>query len=106
MGIGPPSVERRTATELRRADLKQRRIAYMHFSEEFGARHNDPDLLDDDGEVDFEKVRKSWNFKQGVERLWSGLDITTFTLNWLPALCMPGTTPFIPHRSSRHQRSF
>jgi hypothetical protein len=36
--------------------------------------HTDPDLLDDEGKVDFEKVRKSWNFKNGVERLWLGLD--------------------------------
>ena len=28
--------------------LKKNSILYMHFSEEFGARHTDPDLLDDD----------------------------------------------------------
>lgn len=46
----------------------------MHFAEEFGARHTDPDLLDEEGRVDFEKVRKSWNFKNGVERLWQGIE--------------------------------
>ncbi|SRR5258706_1940710 len=50
--------------------LKNNQINYLHFAEEFGARHNDPDLLDDEGKVDFGKVRKSWNFKRGVERLW------------------------------------
>jgi hypothetical protein len=34
----------------------------------------DPDLLDDEGKVDFAKVRKSWAFKNGVERIWQGLD--------------------------------
>lgn len=42
----------------------------MHFAEEFGARQSDPDLLDEDGKVDFEKVRKSWNFKNGAQQLW------------------------------------
>lgn len=46
----------------------------MHFAEEFGARYGDPNLLDDEGKVDFEKVRKSWNFQNGVERLWQGIN--------------------------------
>jgi len=50
--------------------LQNNRIVYHHFAEEFGARHADPDLLDDEGKVDFEKVRKSWLFKNGMERLW------------------------------------
>jgi len=54
--------------------LKANGITYLHFAEEFGARHTDPDLLDDEGKVNFELVRKSWNFKQGVERLWQGID--------------------------------
>lgn len=54
--------------------LKSNGITYLHFAEEFGARHTDPDLLDDEGKVDFTKVRKSWAFKNGVERIWQGLD--------------------------------
>lgn len=54
--------------------LKRNGIQYLHFAEEFGARHTDPDLLDDEGKVDFTKVRKSWAFKNGVERIWQGLD--------------------------------
>ena len=50
--------------------LKNNQINYFHFAEEFGARHNDPDLLDEEGKVDFEKIRKSWNFKNGVDQLW------------------------------------
>ena len=44
--------------------LKANGINYLHFAEEFGARHTDPDLLDEDGNVDFEKVRKSWPLKK------------------------------------------
>ena len=29
--------------------LKNNQIRYLHFAEEFGARHSDPDLLDNDG---------------------------------------------------------
>ncbi len=54
--------------------LKSENIVYMHFAEEFGARHKDPALLDEEGKVDFEKVRKSYNFKMGVERLWKGVE--------------------------------
>jgi uncharacterized protein (DUF488 family) len=75
--------------------LKQNGITYLHFAEEFGARHTDPDLLDDDGKVDFEKVRKSWNFKNGVERLWSGLD-----KGLIIALMCSESEPFDCHRFS------
>jgi len=54
--------------------LEQKNIPYYHFAEEFGARHTDPDLLDEDGKVNFEQVRKSWNFKKGVEKLWELID--------------------------------
>jgi uncharacterized protein (DUF488 family) len=53
--------------------LKRNGVLYLHFSEEFGARHSDPDLLDKEGKVDFEKVRNSDNFKNGVDRLWKGI---------------------------------
>ena len=75
--------------------LKNNRITYLHFAEEFGARHNDPDLLDEDGKVDFEKVRKSWNFKKGVERLWEGID-KKFTI----ALMCSESDPLDCHRFS------
>lgn len=75
--------------------LKKRGILYMHFSEEFGARHTDPDLLDDEGKVDFEKVRKSWNFKRGVERLWKGVE-KGFNIS---LMCSEGE-PFDCHRFS------
>lgn len=75
--------------------LKSKGITYLHFAEEFGARHNDPDLLDDEGKVDFEKVRKSWAFKNGVERIWQGLD-KGFTIS----LMCSESEPFDCHRFS------
>jgi uncharacterized protein (DUF488 family) len=75
--------------------LKNNRITYLHFAEEFGARHNDPDLLDEDGKVDFEKVRKSWNFKKGIERLWQGIN-KKFTI----ALMCSESDPLDCHRFS------
>lgn len=75
--------------------LKNNGITYFHFAEEFGARHTDPDLLDDDGKVDFEKVRKSWLFKNGVERVWLGLD-----KGFVIALMCSEGEPFDCHRFS------
>jgi uncharacterized protein (DUF488 family) len=53
--------------------LKQSGITYLHFAEEFGARRTDPAERDNEGHVDFEKVRASPLFKRGVERLHQGL---------------------------------
>ena len=54
--------------------LKNQGITYLHFPEEFGARFSDPDLLDDEGQVDFERVRKTFAFRNGMERLWQEVD--------------------------------
>ncbi|MBD0294601.1 MAG: DUF488 domain-containing protein [Flavisolibacter sp.] len=75
--------------------LKNNGVTYQHFAEAFGARHTDPDLLDEEGKVDFEKVRKSWHFKNGVERLWLEADKgATIAL-----MCSEGD-PFDCHRFS------
>jgi uncharacterized protein (DUF488 family) len=75
--------------------LKNNGIIYMHLPEEFGARHSDPDLLDEKGKVDFAKVRKSWNFKNGVDRLLFGID-KGYTI----ALMCSESDPFDCHRFS------
>lgn len=75
--------------------LKANGIVYMHFAEEFGARHADPDLLDEEGKVNFELVRKSWNFKNGVERLWQGIE-----KQYVIALMCSEGEPFDCHRFS------
>ena len=75
--------------------LKSNGITYMHFPEEFGARHSDPDLLDEKGKVDFAKVRKSWHFKNGLERLWAGI-----AKGYTIALMCSESNPFDCHRFS------
>jgi hypothetical protein len=75
--------------------LQSNAIFYTHFPEEFGARHSDPDLLDESGRVNFEKVRGSRNFKRGVERLWLGVD-KGYTI----ALMCAESDPFDCHRFS------
>ncbi len=75
--------------------LKSKGIRYLHFGKEFGARHTDPALLDDDGKVDFEKVRQTANFQNGVERLRAGLE-KGFTIS----LMCSEAEPFDCHRFS------
>lgn len=75
--------------------LKNNGVTYMHFAKEFGARQADPALLDDEGKVDFEKVRCSQNFRYGIERLWQGIN-KGFTI----ALMCSESDPFNCHRFS------
>lgn len=75
--------------------LKNNGVTYLHFPEEFGARQTDPDLLDNEGKVDFEKVQKSWIFKNGLERIWQGID-KGFTI----AIMCSESEPFDCHRFS------
>ena len=41
----------------------------MHFKDEFGARHENEDVLNEQGQVNFELFRKTFNFQQGIERV-------------------------------------
>ena len=53
--------------------LKQNYIKYMHFGDEFGARQTDESILDDEGCVDFELFRKTYQFQSGIERVDIGI---------------------------------
>lgn len=53
--------------------LKKNDITYLNFAEEFGARKANSVLLDEQGQLDFVKVRNSWLFKRGIERIWHGI---------------------------------
>ena len=75
--------------------LKFNNITYLHFGDEFGARHTEKDLLDDFGKVDFDNVRKTEKFLLGVERLKGGLS-KGFTV----ALMCSEAEPFDCHRFS------
>lgn len=65
----------------------------MHFAKEFGARHAAPELLDDEGRVDFEKVRQTQNFRKGIERLHEGI-----LEGFIIALMCAESDPFNCHR--------
>ena len=77
------------------SNLKSHGILYAHFAREFGARHTKPSLFDPDNKVDFDKVRDSSGFKQGVKRLKQGLD-----LGHTIALMCSEANPFDCHRFS------
>lgn len=53
--------------------LQSQNIVYVHMGAEFGARLRDLALLDNRGRVDFEKVRQSPFFLNGITRLENGL---------------------------------
>jgi uncharacterized protein (DUF488 family) len=63
--------------------LKRHGIAYWFLGDLLGGRPQQPSLYDADGRVDFERVRATPWFRQGLERLIQGLD--QFTLAMLCA---------------------
>jgi uncharacterized protein (DUF488 family) len=60
-------------SEALKATLKANGIIYGHMGKELGARYDDPNLLFTDGRVDFSKVRKTDNFKNGIDRIINGI---------------------------------
>lgn len=78
-----------------KAVLKRNDITYLSFAEEFGARQTDPELLDENGQLDFVRVRKSWFFKQGLERIWQGIH-----KNFVIAIMCSEAEPLDCHRFS------
>lgn len=75
--------------------LRNNGILYGHFTEEFGARHSKPSLLDEEGKVDYEKVRQTDKFKEGIQRLIKGLE-----LGYRIVLMCSEANPFDCHRFS------
>ncbi|MEZ4960924.1 MAG: DUF488 domain-containing protein [Saprospiraceae bacterium] len=75
--------------------LKENGIVYLHFGKEFGARHTNTALHDDDGKVDFEKVQATEAFRQGVRRLEEGVD-----KGYFPTLMCAEADPLDCHRFS------
>ena len=67
----------------------------MDFQNEFGARQTSAYLLDPNGKVDFDKVRLSSSFRDGIARLTRGLD-----LGYRIALMCSEGDPFECHRFS------
>ncbi|MBU7006761.1 DUF488 domain-containing protein [Phosphitispora fastidiosa] len=56
-----------------RQQLKSNGIYYVFMGKELGARQSDKSLYNDDGYVDFERVRNSTLFKTGIERVKAGM---------------------------------
>jgi len=75
--------------------LKENGVVYMHMPKEFGARHNDPHLLDAEGKVDFRKVVRTAEFLAGINRLEVGLE-----KGFVIALMCSESEPFDCHRFS------
>jgi uncharacterized protein (DUF488 family) len=75
--------------------LKANNITWLHFGEEFGARHTEKELLDAFGKVDFDKVRNTPKFLSGVDRLVKGLE-----KGFRIALMCSEAEPFDCHRFS------
>ena len=75
------------------AYLKRRNIMYLHFGSEFGARQTEPEVLDDNGKVCFDKVRQSPVFLSGIQRLRDGLD-----KGYVITLMCSESEPFDCHR--------
>lgn len=75
--------------------LESNGIVYMHFPKAFGARQTDPKLLDETGRVDFEKVRLSEPFKNGMEKLKYCIE-----RGFRPALMCSEGNPLDCHRFS------
>lgn len=75
--------------------LKKNKIIYLNFAEEFGARQTDPDLLDNEGMLDFDKVRKRRLFKSGLDRIRQGNEI-----GYIFAIMCSESEPLNCHRFS------
>lgn len=73
--------------------LQQNGIVYIHMGPEFGARPRNPAMLDAEGRVDFEKVRESPLFLQGIGRLKKGVE-----KGYRIALMCSQSDPFDCHR--------
>jgi uncharacterized protein (DUF488 family) len=49
--------------------LKNHGIQYLHFGREFGARHTEAEVLDAEGRVDFDLIRQTPAFRNGMDRI-------------------------------------
>jgi uncharacterized protein (DUF488 family) len=61
-------------------ELKRRGIAYVFLGDQLGGRPADRDLYDEDGRVNYERVRQTETFRRGLDRLLHGLDRFTVAM--------------------------
>src|SRR2546422_5451359 len=55
--------------------LQEYEIVYAFLGDRLGGRPNDPGLYDRHGRVDYERVRQTAQFQQGLDRLCEALDM-------------------------------
>lgn len=60
--------------EALKTELLKQGITYIFMGDELGARHQEPEVLEADGRVNFDKVRKLESFKNGIRRVIAGLE--------------------------------
>jgi len=53
--------------------LKSKNIYYIFMGSNLGARWNNKNLIFEDGKVNFEKVRRTKEFQEGIKRLEKGI---------------------------------
>jgi len=73
--------------------LKAANIIYLHFQKEFGARQTNVSLIDLENKVDYSRVRETEEFKEGVKRVFDGLE-----KGYNIALMCSEANPFDCHR--------
>ncbi len=74
--------------------LNTQNIIYRNYVEEFGARQTNAKYIGENGQVDFEKFRKSDLYKKGIEKVKKGME-----LNYKICLMCAETDPITCHRS-------
>lgn len=79
--------------EMLQAALKLSGIAYLYMGDALGARYEEPELLFEDGKVDFEAVRRTQTFREGLQRLLDGME-----KGYAIALMCSEKEPFDCHR--------
>ena len=60
--------------EILKNSLTSEQITYIFMGPELGAKHQEPQVLESDGRVNFEKVRNLDTFKEGIRRLITGME--------------------------------
>lgn len=53
--------------------LQKAGIKYLFFGKELGARREEPEIRNEDGKIDYFKVRETEIFKEGIRRIKDGL---------------------------------
>ena len=73
--------------------LKETGKKYIYLGDRLGARHETPEMLFEDGCVDFERVAASGLFKDGIQRVMKGIE-----KGYVIALMCSEKEPFDCHR--------